>query len=86
MKASIDPVRSHFRHRLWRVACAALAALVALLPVAGAAATVVSQRLDGGWQFRLAPGDRHAVAHPAAARWLPATVPGTVQTDLLTTK
>ncbi|GAB2535015.1 glycoside hydrolase family 2 TIM barrel-domain containing protein [Rhodanobacter koreensis] len=62
----------------------AIIALVALmLPLHGMAASLTTQMLDGGWQFRLAPGDGHAAAHPQAARWQPAAVPGTVQTDLL---
>ncbi|MBS0431161.1 MAG: glycoside hydrolase family 2 protein [Proteobacteria bacterium] len=51
-----------------------------------AAAPPVSRPLDSGWQFRLAPGDAHAAQHPQAARWLPATVPGSAQTDLLARK
>ncbi|HKR76805.1 MAG TPA: glycoside hydrolase family 2 protein [Rhodanobacter sp.] len=47
---------------------------------------MTTQSLDSGWQFRLAPGDRHAAEHPQATQWLPATVPGTVQTDLLAAK
>ncbi|GAB2497404.1 glycoside hydrolase family 2 TIM barrel-domain containing protein [Pseudoxanthomonas sangjuensis] len=38
--------------------------------------------LDGGWQFRLAPGSAQAAAHPEAVAWHAATVPGTVHTDL----
>ncbi|WP_051093375.1 glycosyl hydrolase 2 galactose-binding domain-containing protein [Sphingobium indicum] len=41
-------------------------------------------RLDQGWELRLAPSETEAIkAHPKAGRWLPATVPGTVQTDLI---
>jgi beta-mannosidase len=48
------------------------------------AATPTSQSLDAGWQVRLLPGQvEQAKAHPDAARWLPATVPGAVQTDLM---
>nr|WP_243649290.1 glycoside hydrolase family 2 protein [Luteibacter rhizovicinus] len=36
-----------------------------------------------GWQFRLAPSSSAAAAHPAAARWQAARVPGSAQTDLL---
>lgn len=43
----------------------------------------ITRVLDRGWQVRLAPQDPMIAAHPAAARWLPAAVPGTVQTDLL---
>lgn len=63
-----------------------LAVLALSIPLPGRASTLAMQSLDGGWQFRLAPGDRHAAEHPHAAQWLPATVPGTVQTDLLAVK
>ncbi len=35
------------------------------------------------WHFRLDPADPNLAAHPEAARWMPATVPGVVQTDLI---
>jgi len=70
--------------RHWLAGMLFLLALGAPLP--GMATSPVTQSLDAGWQFRLAPGDKHAVDHPAAVRWLPATVPGTVQTDLLAAK
>ncbi|OOG41351.1 glycoside hydrolase family 2 protein [Rhodanobacter sp. C05] len=60
--------------------------LVLLLPMLGAAAPLTTQMLDSGWQFRLAPGDSHATDHPKAVLWQLATVPGTVQTDLMATK
>nr|WP_225578444.1 glycoside hydrolase family 2 protein [Rhodanobacter sp. 7MK24] len=69
-------------HRLLSV----LAALVLALPLPGVASTLATQSLDSGWQLRLAPGDKHATDHAEAAQWLPATVPGTVQTDLLAAK
>lgn len=59
------------------------ATLLAASPLAAGAAAPYVRPLDAGWQFRLAPGDGHAKDHPAAARWLPASVPGTVQGDLL---
>jgi beta-mannosidase len=37
----------------------------------------------GGWQFRLAASSPDASAHPDAQQWHAATVPSTVQTDLL---
>src|SRR6185312_489175 len=61
----------------------ALAGLVVLPSVANALTT---QSLDAGWQFRIAPGDAHAAAHPRATHWLPATVPGLVQTDLMASR
>ncbi|SEI51806.1 beta-mannosidase [Frateuria terrea] len=62
---------------------AGLALALLALPGLAAAAAPLTQVLDQGWQLRLAPGDTHATAHPQATRWLPATVPGTVQTDLM---
>jgi beta-mannosidase len=41
------------------------------------------QLLDGGWQFRLAPGDAQAADNPNATQWRSAVVPGHVHTDLL---
>ncbi|MFK2929882.1 beta-mannosidase [Dyella agri] len=69
-------------HRLPALLCA----LALLLPGWSRAEALHTQSLDAGWQFRLAPGDSHVPAHPRAAQWLPATVPGTAQTDLLTAK
>lgn len=65
--------------------------LAALLPglvlaaaaTAGAAAPLEAVELDAGWSFRLLPGDAQGAAHPEAAGWHAATVPGTVHTDLL---
>ena len=48
--------------------------------VAGA---VQVQALHDGWRFRLDPADANVAAHPEATRWMPATVPGVVQTDLM---
>ncbi|MFG6461694.1 glycoside hydrolase family 2 protein [Roseateles sp. DXS20W] len=39
--------------------------------------------LDQGWHFRLLPGHDQLAAHPEAAPWRAAAVPGTVHTDLL---
>ena len=72
------------RRAHWLPAC--LCAFALLLPGWSRAGTLNAQSLDAGWQFRLAPGDKHAADHPRAAQWLPATVPGTVQTDLLAAK
>lgn len=38
--------------------------------------------IDKGWSFRLAPGNAQLAAHPEAAAWHAAAVPGTVHTDL----
>ena len=59
-------------------------ACIAWLPQAAFAVT--TQSLDTGWQFRIAPGDRDATAHPRVDRWLSAAVPGSVQRDLLAHK
>ncbi|GAB3781978.1 glycoside hydrolase family 2 TIM barrel-domain containing protein [Dyella agri] len=79
LPAVTRPDRSH---RLPALLCA----LALLLPGWSRAEALHTQSLDAGWQFRLAPGDSHVPAHPRAAQWLPATVPGTAQTDLLTAK
>jgi beta-mannosidase len=49
-------------------------------------AQTVTQSLDNDWRFRLADGDSHAKEHAAAVPWHAASVPGTVQTDLMTAK
>lgn len=56
----------------------------AMLPSLATALT--TQSLDAGWQFRIAPDDPHAKDHPHTTRWLAATVPGSVQTDLMALK
>lgn len=59
-----------------------------LLPLAGGnvAAQTTTQTLDSGWRFRLQEGDAQAKNHHDATRWHAATVPGTVQTDLMKAK
>ncbi|SFS19105.1 beta-mannosidase [Dyella sp. OK004] len=47
------------------------------------AAPLATQVLQSGWQFHLATGSAAAKGHPEAAEWQAATVPGSVQTDLL---
>jgi beta-mannosidase len=68
-----------------RIACllAGLALLAAAAAVAGEPHQVV---IDKGWSFRLRPGSAQLAAHPEAAPWRQARVPGTVHTDLLTNK
>ena len=61
----------------------ALLCLAVATPVWAAPPTTVD--LDEGWQVRLVPGQAQAKEHPKAAAWLPAKVPGTVQTDLMAT-
>ncbi|AWV08390.1 beta-mannosidase [Marilutibacter maris] len=55
-------------------------ALAASAALAGSAGEIV---LDGDWQFRQLPASPQARAHPEAAPWRSASVPGTVHTDLL---
>jgi len=49
-------------------------------------AAASSRSLQEGWQVRIQPGTAAAKTHAAAATWLPAHVPGSVQTDLLAAK
>ena len=60
--------------------------LIMLLSLLGTATAQTTQTLDSGWRFRLAPDDSQANAHAEAAQWHTASVPGTVQTDLMTAK
>ena len=57
---------------------------VALAP-ASVLAAATSTSLDNGWQFRLMPDSAQAAQHTDLTSWTPAHVPGSVQTDLLTT-
>ncbi|MEZ0470109.1 beta-mannosidase [Luteimonas salinilitoris] len=60
-----------------------IALLCLALSMPAWAAPPTSLNLDEGWQVRLVPGQAQAKEHPEAAAWLPARVPGTVQTDLM---
>jgi beta-mannosidase len=60
--------------------------LGAVLATAAASAFAGDVIIDRGWTFRLAPGNAQGAAHPEAASWHAATVPGTVHTDLLANK
>jgi beta-mannosidase len=60
--------------------------LALILPTLAAAAPLTTRLLNDDWQFRLASGDSAAATHPEAAHWQRATVPGTVQTDLMAAK
>ncbi len=61
-----------------------VAALLAVAACSGAvAAPLQQQTLADGWQFRLLPGSAAAAKHPEAEAWRHASVPGSVQTDLL---
>lgn len=65
----------------------AFALLLAAVPVTAIAAPRTEIVLDKGWTLRLSPAESEAIkAHPQAAKWVAATVPGTVQTDLIAAK
>jgi beta-mannosidase len=59
-----------------------------VLAVATSAMAAAPDRLviDKGWTFRLMPGTAQGAAHPEAAPWRAASVPGTVHTDLFANK
>lgn len=68
-----------------------LVRLFAGLCLALAMASAMAGTPDGfvvgkGWTFRLAPGNGQSAAHPEAAAWRAASVPGMVHTDLLANK
>ena len=57
-----------------------MALAAALLLTTSAVAARDTVPLDGTWQVRIDPADSAAAkAHPKAARWFPARVPGSVQ-------
>jgi beta-mannosidase len=64
--------------------CLAVGAVSAM--AASMAAAPARLVIDSGWTFRLAPGNAQISAHPEAAPWRAATVPGTVHTDLFANK
>ena len=75
-----------FLLRRWTQACRALGVVALLACMApGAHAQLHEQPLNDGWQFRLADAEA-AAAHPEAAPWRAASVPGSVQVDLLNAK
>jgi len=63
-----------------------LGAVLAIATASAMAAAPGQIQLDKGWSFRLLPGSAQAGAHPEAAPWRAATVPGTVHTDLFAHK
>jgi beta-mannosidase len=69
--------------RLFLGACLALAAVSSGTAMAAAPEGFV---IDKGWSFHLVPSNAQAAAHPEAAQWHAATVPGTVHTDLFANK
>ena len=88
MRTSSAPQTSRRLHRagdLVRRLMSAIA-LGASFLAQGAGAQTRTQSLDTGWEFRLAAGDSAATAHPEVTSWHAATVPGTVQTDLMATR
>ncbi|MFN3433790.1 MAG: beta-mannosidase [Sphingomonas sp.] len=61
-----------------------IAFAAALLLTTSAVAARDTVPLDGAWQVRIDPADTAAAkAHPKAARWFAARVPGSVQEDLI---
>jgi beta-mannosidase len=61
-----------------------IVALVALLSTPARAAPKMTISLNQGWQVRIDPSETAAAReHPRAANWLNATVPGSVQQDLI---
>ncbi|WP_109123868.1 glycoside hydrolase family 2 protein [Dyella sp. C11] len=66
-----------------RLSLGLLAALAFAPALTLASATVTP--LNTGWQFRLVPDSALAAQHADQTNWPPAQVPGSVQTDLLTT-
>ena len=91
---SIDPFMQPFARLLAGLCFAVIAAPGPASASAAAAATATATApaalrtpgqliIDKGWTFRLAPGNSQLAAHPEAASWRKAKVPGTVHTDLL---
>jgi len=70
---------THARTLLRGLLCAGL---LATFCDAALAQAFSETRIDAGWQFRQLPASPQAAAHPQTAQWQPATVPGTVHTDL----
>ncbi|WP_426169612.1 beta-mannosidase [Pseudoduganella sp. R-34] len=74
-------------HLYWRSLAALMLGLcLAVVAVVATAATPGRSVIDGGWAFRLMPGNAQLAAHPEALPWHAAKVPGTVHTDLLANK
>ncbi|GAB3373744.1 beta-mannosidase [Massilia agri] len=74
------------RPLLGPVARLLLGAVLAIATASAMAAAPGQILIDKGWTFRLLPGSAQAGAHPEAAPWRAASVPGTVHTDLLAHK
>ena len=74
-------------HLYWRSLAALMLGLcLTVVAVVATAATPGRSAIDGGWTFRLMPGNAQLAAHPEALPWHAAKVPGTVHTDLLANK
>ena len=56
---------------------------IALLCLLACAGSALAAPLQAQWNFRLLPGDTQLQAHPGLDAWTPATVPGSVHTDLM---
>ena len=85
---SVQRASAVFLRWRWYGALRRRVAVAGILPlltvsVTAAAAPLVTQSLHAGWQFQLAPGDSHGQSRPRATHWLPASVPGSAQTDLM---
>jgi beta-mannosidase len=81
---ALEGGRAMNRHRLTRTLVRGLLGLLLFAGVGSAmAAAPADVLIQQGWTFRLVPGNAQAAAHPEAAAWHAATVPGVVHTDLL---
>ena len=83
--SSVIPAKAEATGRKTAIAHLAAAVLIAAQALAAPARAAPLAALDldrGEWRMRAVPGEM-AKAHPAAAWWQPATVPGNVHTDLL---
>ena len=76
----MNPSRARATQRLFTLI---VGAWVSLSLAQAVFAQTTSQSLDSGWRFRLMENDSRAKAHRDAAHWHTATVPGMVQSDLL---
>ncbi len=74
-------------HLYWRSLVVLLLGLC-LTAVAAVATAAMPERvvIDKGWRFRAVPDNAQLAAHPEAAPWHAAKVPGTVHTDLFANK
>jgi len=74
-------------HLYWRSLVALMLGLfLTVIAAVATAATPARYVIDKGWTFRIVPGNAQMAAHPDAAAWHAAKVPGTVHTDLFANK